>query len=104
MDLLNSHITLCYDRFFIKVYRIDGFYVIAEMGENYEIQKSSKLNDIVFYILDKIRGYPEINLSFHHNSQTISKNRKLNLKKLISDSQGKIISSSVLKRYINLLF
>jgi hypothetical protein len=104
MDLLNSHITLSFDRYFMKIYRMDGYFVIAQMGGEFDICKTKKIMEVVSQIIKNIKCMPEIDLLFHYNKFAISKNKKIKLNKLIKDTQEKLITNDILKKYIQLLW
>jgi hypothetical protein len=102
--MLNSHLTLSFDRYFIKIYKIDNHYVIAELGNDYEMSKSDKVNHVVKYLMKLMLGYPAVDLLFNHNSTSISKNRKTNLNRLLKKSNDKIITADIIKSYLRLLW
>tara|TARA_R110000744_G_scaffold144468_2_gene256577 strand:+ start:133 stop:447 length:315 start_codon:yes stop_codon:yes gene_type:complete len=104
MDLINSHITLSYDRYFIKIYKQKNYYIIATLGNSYDLQKSKSILEVAVYINNMINEYPIIDLLFYHNKNETSKNRKININKLVKSTNDKSININTLKKYINLLF
>jgi hypothetical protein len=104
MDKLNSHITISYDIYFIKIYLKDGFYVNCIIGDDYDISKSNSVLETAAFVFDQINKTPHVDLMIYYNGLKISKNRKNNINKLVKDSHDKLLTLDTLKRYIKLLF
>jgi hypothetical protein len=104
MDKLNSHITISFDIYFIKIYLKDGFYVNCIIGDDYDISKSNSVLETAAFVFDQINKTPHVDLMIYYNGLKISKNRKNNINKLVKDSHDKLLTLDTLKRYIKLLF
>lgn len=103
-SLVNSHITISFDIEFIKIYKKDNYFVVAQLGEEYEITKSKSSLECSAFIYTQIEGVPSVDLVFYYNKLAISNNKKIKINKLIQQTQSELLTISIIKKYIDLLF
>ena len=102
--LLNSHITISFDIEFIKIYKKDNYFVLAHLGEGYDVSKSKSSVECAGFVFEQIKGIPIIDLVFFYNKLKVSKCKKIKINKLIQQTHDELLTIAIIKRYIDLLF
>lgn len=96
------HLNMSFNMNTIKVYKHTDYYIIVSIDEkNSEISKSKKISDIVDYILELTKGYPEVELKFWHLKGYLNKKKLNKLHELVKNTT--IVDRRTLISYILLL-